>query len=304
LLALFFAGCGKKPSFLDRYFETVIDEGRSGTDFWCQNAEVSSFFSPTKAEVLRTEAVHYNHLRQVGVLTRWRWVEGEEPNYKLRRGAPDNPVIMQGYVVRVNASNRGGQPIVGTYEIYVLEPSKYLESSPFGTTECLVAIVDPIEDPQSAFIRLKELGEIVEAPARPTPQAPPVVASAPRVGEEVFNSNCAACHQADGRGIPGAFPPLAEHAADLANASRSYLPLVVVSGLQGPASVKGTRYNGVMPTWGHLSDEEIAGVLNYITTAWVNGTRLTSGFKQYTEGDVRAARAMGLTSAEVMRHRP
>lgn len=85
------------------------------------------------------------------------------------------------------------------------------------------------------------------------------------LGEQVYGSNCASCHQANGNGIPGAFPPLAEHAAEVASVDggRTYLIDAVLFGLQGPIEVQGSTYDGVMPAWAQLSDEEVAAVVNH-----------------------------------------
>jgi len=89
-------------------------------------------------------------------------------------------------------------------------------------------------------------------------------------GEQIFAAHCAACHQATGQGIPGAFPPLAGSkwvAADDPN-----LPLAIVhDGLSGEIEVAGATYNGVMPPFkGTLSSEEIAAVLTYARHEWGN----------------------------------
>ena len=76
-------------------------------------------------------------------------------------------------------------------------------------------------------------------------------------GKAVFTKNCAACHQANGKGIPGAFPALAGN------------PLV-----QGPASEVATvllKGRGGMPDFsGSLSDADIAQVLTYARSSWGN----------------------------------
>jgi mono/diheme cytochrome c family protein len=121
-------------------------------------------------------------------------------------------------------------------------------------------------------------------------------------GATVFNSNCMACHQATGQGIPGAFPPLAGHAADIyaLDGGRTYLLDTVLFGLQGQITVNGAVYNGVMPAWGHLPDGDIADALNHVLTAW--GTP-PSGFTPFTAADVEARRPDALTSADVHAHR-
>jgi nitrite reductase (NO-forming) len=106
--------------------------------------------------------------------------------------------------------------------------------------------------------------------------APATTATAPlddaqrlELGKTTFAHVCAACHQPDGRGVPGAFPPLA--GSDyLANASADKLAQHIVNGLQGEIMVNGTAYNGVMPPMANLTDEEIAGALSFISSSWGN----------------------------------
>ena len=108
-------------------------------------------------------------------------------------------------------------------------------------------------------------------------------------GPSVFSSTCAACHQATGAGLPGAFPPLAGHAADIArlDGGRGYLTSVVLFGLQGQISVDGQTYNGVMPAQGQLSDEQIAAVLTYVTNELGEGEAVEA-FDPSAVAEVRA----------------
>jgi mono/diheme cytochrome c family protein len=117
-------------------------------------------------------------------------------------------------------------------------------------------------------------------------------------GQALYEANCASCHQATGEGVPGAFPPLAGHVPALYNADRSYLINVLLYGLQGEIQVEGETYNGQMPAWQQLSDDEIAAILNHISTAWGNEAALQD-FQPYEAGEVASARDAALSSAEV-----
>lgn len=96
----------------------------------------------------------------------------------------------------------------------------------------------------------------------------------PRVaGQRLYNQQCAACHQATGQGIPGAFPPLA--GSEYVVGSDERVIKIVVHGLQGPIEVNGATFNGLMPAFGagspfNWSDERIAQVLTYIRSEWGN----------------------------------
>ncbi len=90
-----------------------------------------------------------------------------------------------------------------------------------------------------------------------------------QLGKPVYNTTCAACHQANGLGVPGAFPPLA--GSEWVTGSEERLTRIVLHGLQGPIKVAGNDYNNVMaPLGGVLKDEQIANVLSYIRSEWGN----------------------------------
>jgi mono/diheme cytochrome c family protein len=120
-------------------------------------------------------------------------------------------------------------------------------------------------------------------------------------GSRVYAANCAACHQVGGTGVAGAFPPLAGHVSDLLKQTddRTYIEKVLLFGLEGEISVNGNTFAGQMPPWNTLSDDEIAAVLNYVSTAWDNGRSLPAGFKPVTSEEIKALRATPLTSAQV-----
>ena len=87
------------------------------------------------------------------------------------------------------------------------------------------------------------------------------------LGERSYKANCLACHQADGKGIPGAFPPLANSDYMMADKARSIA--AIKFGLEGPITVNGKQYNSVMPKL-NLSDDEIANVLTYVRGSFGN----------------------------------
>ena len=89
-------------------------------------------------------------------------------------------------------------------------------------------------------------------------------------GAAVF-SRCTPCHQANGAGIPGAFPPLAGSSWVTGPVDRPIA--ILLHGLQGPLTVSGASYNGVMLPYGTgvaMTDAELAAVLTYIRTTWGN----------------------------------
>lgn len=133
--------------------------------------------------------------------------------------------------------------------------------------------------------------------AQPVPPA----GNAASLGASTYATNCAACHQPTGKGLPGVFPPLAGHAAKLAaqGSGRGYLMRVLLFGMEGPITVDGQTYSGAMPAWGALDNAALAAVLNHITTAWNSSAALPAGFQPYQPQEVAAARAEALTAAQV-----
>jgi nitrite reductase (NO-forming) len=94
-------------------------------------------------------------------------------------------------------------------------------------------------------------------------------------GKRTYDQNCLACHQPNGKGIPGAFPPLAGSDYLLAKPTRAID--VLLKGLSGKITVSGKEYNGVMPAV-QLTDESVANVLTYVLNTWGNnGGEITPG---------------------------
>lgn len=86
-------------------------------------------------------------------------------------------------------------------------------------------------------------------------------------GLVLYKSNCAACHQPSGEGLPGAFPPLAK--SDFLMSRKDKGIGIPLHGLSGKIKVNGKEYDGVMPSV-QLKDDELASVLTYIRNSWGN----------------------------------
>ncbi|RZQ55460.1 nitrite reductase [Pseudidiomarina tainanensis] len=94
------------------------------------------------------------------------------------------------------------------------------------------------------------------------------VAVASDDGKKAYEANCQACHQPNGQGLPGAFPPLAgnPHVVD----DKLHVVRTILKGMSGPLEVNGQKYNAVMPPMQHISDEDIADIANYVLSSWGN----------------------------------
>jgi mono/diheme cytochrome c family protein len=101
-------------------------------------------------------------------------------------------------------------------------------------------------------------------------------------GGRVYITNCSSCHQVNGQGVPGAFPPLDRNPVVTGDAST--VILIVKLGMSGKRYIDNIEYDGTMPAWGQLlSDKDIAAVVTYIRTSWHNFAAPVS------VGDVQAA---------------
>jgi ubiquinol-cytochrome c reductase cytochrome b subunit len=98
----------------------------------------------------------------------------------------------------------------------------------------------------------------------PSGNAPPAAGSTTNAaGAKVFSTNCSTCHGAQGQGLPGSFPPLANNPVVTGDPNK--VIGIVLNGLHGSISVNGQTYNGVMPPWkGTLSNKDVADVITYI----------------------------------------
>lgn len=101
-------------------------------------------------------------------------------------------------------------------------------------------------------------------------------------GEAVYKKNCMACHQANGQGMSGVFPPLAGNSNITDKAA--YMAEVIVKGKSGKVVVNGAEYNGMMPPMAYMSDADIAAVVNYVNSKFAGGN------KSIAAEDVKAVR--------------
>jgi mono/diheme cytochrome c family protein len=88
-------------------------------------------------------------------------------------------------------------------------------------------------------------------------------------GGALYLMHCASCHQPDGRGMAGVFPPLAGDRVVAGDPGR--VIAAVAFGTRGRTSTGGTTYDGVMPGWAaDLNNDQIAAIVTYVRSAWHN----------------------------------
>ncbi|MFV0415893.1 MAG: c-type cytochrome [Chthoniobacterales bacterium] len=94
------------------------------------------------------------------------------------------------------------------------------------------------------------------------------------LGKRLFSQNCVVCHQANGEGLPGAFPSLV--GSEWVSTGQdwhgdNHLVKVVLNGMFGPVTVKGETFNSAMTPWKDLlDDKQIAAILTYVRNEWGN----------------------------------
>jgi putative membrane-bound dehydrogenase-like protein len=104
---------------------------------------------------------------------------------------------------------------------------------------------------------------------------PPAKASP---GQQVYEMACLPCHQPEGKGLPGVYPPLA--GSEFVRGNPSRLIRILLHGLTGPITVAGQDFGGAnavpMPSMGGLTNEQIADVLTYVRESFGAGSSKVS----------------------------
>lgn len=97
----------------------------------------------------------------------------------------------------------------------------------------------------------------------------PGTGSAQAAGARVYGTVCGACHQAQGTGVHGMFPPLA--GSEWVTGPETRLVKIIMHGVTGDIEVNREIYSSTMPPFGSaLSDGDIAAVATYIRSNFTN----------------------------------
>ena len=118
-------------------------------------------------------------------------------------------------------------------------------------------------------------------------------------GGDLYTTHCAGCHQPDGEGIEGTFPPLAGNPAAT---DAEYVGVVIVDGQSGSLEVLGVTYDAVMPAISGLSDDEVAAISDHVV-ALAGGEDETDEPDQPEEPDEPSAPVAPPSAGEVDRGR-
>ncbi|WP_107726743.1 copper-containing nitrite reductase [Neisseria weaveri] len=135
-------------------------------------------------------------------------------------------------------------------------------------------ISDTIYQPEGGAIQTVPLTEEEKAKVEAGPAKAASKDDQIKLGKTVYDSNCLACHGAEGKGVEGAFPPLAQSDYLLKDPKRGIH--AILKGVSGKITVNGKEYNSVMPSIA-LNDEDTANVLTYILNSFGNnGGQITA----------------------------
>lgn len=120
--------------------------------------------------------------------------------------------------------------------------------------------------------RVTYTGRLGEMPdptrSQPATDRELIVAASQGRGAEIYTTYCASCHQPQGGGVPGEFPPIID--SERVAGDKNQLIEIILKGMQGPIEVQGQHYDEVMPAHAFLEDEDIAALLTYIRSNFGN----------------------------------
>ncbi|MDX2060223.1 MAG: cytochrome c [Gemmatimonadales bacterium] len=143
--------------------------------------------------------------------------------------------------------------------------------------------------------------------AQPQPAADPAAAPVAAVsdapdpavmaaGQEGY-AICQTCHQAEGQGVPGTYPPLA--GSEYATGPADRMIAIVLHGMTGPITVNGQTYNNVMAPWGALADDQLAATITYVRNSFGNKASAVTAADVAAVRQATASRTTAWTVAEL-----
>jgi cytochrome c oxidase cbb3-type subunit 2 len=140
---------------------------------------------------------------------------------------------------------------------------------PYGPEEGSVVATERAEALVAYLLSLEQAPLPGASQGAATSEAPSAGGSGGGDGAALYEQNCASCHQADGEGLAGTFPPLAGDPVVTDEEPTRHVE-IILEGLAGK-KIEGTSYASKMPGFaGSLGDGEIAAIVNHERTSWGN----------------------------------
>ncbi|MFL6658166.1 MAG: cytochrome c oxidase subunit II [Massilia sp.] len=121
----------------------------------------------------------------------------------------------------------------------------------------VVKVVTDAEYTAWVAVKQKEMAALAEDPSKVW-----TIDELKTRGEGVYTKNCVSCHQANGKGVPGAFAAL--DGSEVVNGPKAEQINVLLHGK------KSGKYSAEMPAWNTLSNTDIAAVITYTRNSWSN----------------------------------
>ncbi len=92
-------------------------------------------------------------------------------------------------------------------------------------------------------------------------------------GQALYTTHCANCHQENGEGLAGLYPPIAK--ADFLANNKNYIICGIKHGINDTIQVNGKTYHQPMPANAQLQAIDIAEIVTYIYNEWGNEKKIT-----------------------------
>ncbi len=218
---------------------------------------ITSAKSPREQLLLLTSAAQSssNDLIAAAVLTFAN--ANQNPDEHLRQAAS---LAMRRQGTALLAAALKADPAESWFLGEILEIAKRVAASP--NRPALDALL--ASAPEAWRTRLAPVIATAGAPTPAATQLPEHLVE----GRNHYMKACIECHQADGNGVPGTFPPLA--GSEWVAGDKNTLLRILLGGLYGPIKVKGVDYNSVMPGHSHVSDEELAAIASFVRFAFAD----------------------------------
>ena len=124
-------------------------------------------------------------------------------------------------------------------------------------------------DIQSMAVYLKSVPASVDNSVKRQPDSARADNDILKQGFKLYEQQCAACHGADGKGAPPAYPPLAGNRSLAVEVPMNPVRMVLNGGYP-PGTAGNPRPYGMPPFGTTLSDSEVAAVVSYIRASWGN----------------------------------